>query len=571
MKKDSDLRLNLQRIDGKGYKAYKDIKGRYNFKNYELIIDHVQGDPFALPSRVRIVMSMAESGFGPNLYSNKSRKTAFCDFITRSFHLTAKRITVKNRGSGKSGLITIDHPGQEILERTSVLVNNSHLEVRFVMGFPAFGRRIAGKHAEEMFFEELPKIVCESLYLSALDESKLNRHIETSEDADAIRRQLSDIHCIAFIADGAILPRKTGIDPRPLENGDVIPFKSPKSYLVELSVPNAGIIKGMGIPTGITLIVGGGYHGKSTLLSAVEMGIYNHIPGDGREFVISHPDAVKIRAEDGRRVEKVWITPFISNLPFQRDTTAFSTDDASGSTSQAANIMEALEIGAACLLIDEDTSATNFMIRDQRMQMLVSKDNEPITPFIDRIRQLKDEFRVSTILVIGGCGDYFDVADNVICMNCYLPEDVINQTTEIVNKYPTDRIKEVSGKFGSVIHRIPDNKSIDPSRDRHAVKISEKGVNGIVFGKHMIDLGSIEQLVSSSQTRAIGDAINLCKKYINTEQSLKDVLEMLLTEINKNGLSVLNSNPMGNYAQFRKYELAAAINRLRTLKMDQKK
>ena len=101
----------------------------------------------------------------------------------------------------------------------------------------------------------------------------------------------------------------------------------------------------MGIRKGITLIVGGGYHGKSTLLKALEAGVYNHIAGDGREFVITDDTAFKLRAEDGRSITGVDISPFIKNLPNKKDTVHFSTEDASGSTSQAANLMEALESG----------------------------------------------------------------------------------------------------------------------------------------------------------------------------------------------------------------------------------
>ena len=169
----------------------------------------------------------------------------------------------------------------------------------------------------------------------------------------------------------------------------------------------------------------------------MELGIYSHIPGDGREYVATDPKAVKIRAEDGRFVEKVNISPFIKSLPLLRDTLRFSTDNASGSTSQAANIMEALEMGARVLLIDEDTSATNFMIRDRRMQELVQKAHEPITPFIDKVRQLYQDQRVSTILVMGGSGDYFEAADTVIWMNNYRPFAVTRES-------PGDR-RKISG------------------------------------------------------------------------------------------------------------------------------
>jgi predicted ABC-class ATPase len=373
-----ELRRILLKIDGRGYKAYGDIKGIYQYGEFVLLIDHVQGDPFATPSRFRVRIGRDKAGFPESTYSNKSREVALRDFLTRRFAEASRRFCRGRRGTGKGGVIVIDRPDQEILERTSVLVDGGLIEARFRVGLPAFGRTIAGKIAETMLFKELPEIVRASLSYHLFDEKLLFRHIETSEDADELRKGLKSRGLIGFVADGAVLPRASGVDSRPLGKGRVVPFESPDTLRVEIMLPNRGKITGMGVSRGVTLIVGGGYHGKSTLLRAIELGIYNHVPGDGRELVVSDPSTMKIRAEDGRRIEKVDISPFINNLPFGRDTGAFSTEDASGSTSQAANIIEAVEVGAEVLVMDEDTSATNFMIRDHRMQELVSKDKEPI-------------------------------------------------------------------------------------------------------------------------------------------------------------------------------------------------
>jgi len=503
-----DLRGILQRIDGRGYKAFKDIKGEYDFDEFALIIDHVQGDPFADPSRVRVRVPQKIAGFPEDTRESKSREIALRDFLTRRFFEAARKFTKGNRGTGKSGVISIDRPGQEILERTSAFVTDDHVEARFVMGLPAFGRKIAGRHAEAMFFEELPAIVKASLLFANLVGDDLYGHIRTTEDADFLRDSLGGLNLIAFVANGSILPRASGINPLPMKEGTVIPFESPESLRVEITLPNRGAIKGMGIQTGVTLIVGGGYHGKSTLLRALELGVYNHIPGDGRERVVTDPATMKIRAEDGRRIEKVNISPFINNLPFGKGTADFSTEDASGSTSQAANIIEAMEVGGTVLLIDEDTSATNFMIRDHRMQELVSKDKEPITPFIDKIRQLYREMGISTVLAIGGSGDYFDVADRVVCMIEYRPFEVTEESRKIAEKYSAERTPEGGDSFGDVTERIPFAKSFDPSRGKREVKITSKGLQSIDFGTHTIDLGALEQLVDMSQTRAIGDAIH---------------------------------------------------------------
>ena len=566
MRTTGDLRRILRRIDGKGYKAYKEIEGAYDCGEHTLFLDHAQGDPFASPSLARVRVPQKVALLPRDTYSNKIREIALRDFLTRKFFDASRRFCKGDRGTGNSGVISIDRPPQETLERTSAFVTELYVEARFVVGLPAFGRTVTARHAEAMFFEELPQIVHASLLFQNLDERALREHIEIAEDADFLRDRLDHLGLVAFVADGAILPRASGVDPRPLTKGVVVPFESPESLRVMVKLPNRGAITGMGIPKGVTLIVGGGYHGKSTLLRALELGVYNHIPGDGREFVVTNPYTMKIRAEDGRRIEKVDISPFIANLPFGQDTSAFSTEDASGSTSQAANIVEALEMGAQVLLIDEDTSATNFMIRDHRMQELVSKDKEPITPFIDKVRQLYQDIGVSVVLVMGGSGDYFDVADHVICMVEYRPCDLTEQARVIAEKYGTERRSEGGKRFGRISERIPLAHSFDPSKGRREVKISSKGLQSIAFGTHTIDLGAVEQLVDISQTRAVGDAIYYATKYMDGKKTLRQIIDAVLKGIREEkGLDLLGPVLVGDYATFRGLELAAAINRLRTL------
>jgi len=564
------LRDRLRKIDGRGYKAYKSIKGDYGFSFFTLSIDHVQGDPYAAPSRVRILVGSKSAGFKEETYREPSRRVALEDKITRMFAAAVGKHVSGRRGSGKSGKVSIDFPGQEILERTSCFVYDGDLEVRFVVGLPAGGRRILARQAEEIFFDEIPAIAREALVYGNIDQAALERHLDVNEDQDFIRKNLKDMGLIAFIAEGSILPRRSGIDDRPMkkEGGmEVVPFRSPETMLVTLDTPHAGEVRGMGIPEGITLVAGGGFHGKSTLLKALERGVYNHVPGDGRELVVTREDAVKIRSEDGRSVRGVDISPFISNLPFGVDTEDFNTVNASGSTSQAANIVEALEAGSRFLLIDEDTSATNFMIRDERMQALVAKDREPITPFIDRVKDLYEKEKVSTVLVMGGSGDYFNVAHRVIMMDTYLPYDVTSQAEEIVRSVGTGRVREGGEGFKSIAVREPLPNSFDPSRGRRKVKIKAAGLDRILFGRHEIDLSAVEQLVSVSQTRAIGYIINYYyRNYCSRGRTLFEGLNMAMEQIGGNGLDRVTRFRTGDLALPRIYEVAAAINRLRTLK-----
>jgi predicted ABC-class ATPase len=493
------------------------------------------------------------------------------DFLLRRFDQQCRRVE-RRRGTGKSGLVAIDRPGQEILERTAVIVGDTGIEARFAVGLPARGRKILGREANLILMKLVPEIARRALFFESFQDdgagSSLYTHIKTNEDADYLRDAVVKQGLVGFIPDDAILPRRSGVDDRPLGEGHVIKFKSPDSLRVRFSLPNAGDISGMGIPGGVTLIVGGGYHGKSTVLNAIERGIYNHIPGDGREFAVTDPSAVKIRAEDGRRVERVNISPFISNLPFNEDTARFSTENASGSTSQAANIMEALEAGARVILTDEDTAATNFMIRDHRMQELISKDKEPITPFVDKIRQLHADLGVSTILVMGGSGDYFDVADHVIAMESFLARDVSDEARAIASKYSTERTREGGDAFGEFTPRVPQRSSLDASKGRREVKISGRGLKTILFGKHTIDLSSVEGLVHPSQVNAIGQALYYARtKYMDGTRALPEILKLVIEDMANDGLDVIDPRRMGDYAIFRSLELAAALNRLPTLKI----
>jgi predicted ABC-class ATPase len=424
-----------------------------------------------------------------------------------------------------------------------------------------------GYQAVASLCEDIPEIVYRSLQYKYLNSKKIEEHIKVVEDADYIRQQLSNRGLVAFVANGAILPRRSGIDPRPLlENA--LPFQSPPSLEVEFDCPNGGKIKGMGITEGITLIVGGGYHGKSTLLQAMELGVYNHLSSDGRELVVTNPKAVKIRAEDGRSIVGVDISPFINHLPQNRSTTNFRTTNASGSTSQAANIVEALEAGSNLLLVDEDTTATNFMIRDRRMQQLISQEKEPITPFIDKIRQLYTDYGVSTILVTGGSGDYFDVADTVIAMDNFQPYDLTEKAKAIARQFASQRSAQGGHQFGHITPRIPLAESIDPSRGRKQVKFKVRNVDEVVLGREDIELDAVEQIVDSGQLRAIASAIVYAKrKYMDNQRTLAEILDLVIEDIDTKGLDVLTDFPQGDLAGFRRFELAAAINRIRSLEV----
>ncbi len=585
MRRAEELRQILKRIDGHGYKAYKQIEGVHEFPRFTLYIDHVQGDPFAAPSKIRVRARQAVAGLPKSLFEGPTRQLALEDFLGRKVQAAIRNEVKGRRGTGKSGLIAIDAGGQEILKRTALVLTPEWVEARLFVGLPAAGRRVLAAQAEAMLCHELPRIVEAGLIWANSPHREAGQFVACVENQEHIRGQLDRLGLVAFIADGAILPRKSGASDKPLPAKQAVAFQSPESLRVtiDLLTPlpgSSGPVKsltGMGVPKGVTLIVGGGYHGKSTLLRALKRGVYPHIPGDGREFVVTCRDAVKIRAEDGRRVEQVNISPFIDELPYGRQTSAFCSDDASGSTSQAANIVEALEVGAKVLLLDEDTSATNFMVRDGRMQTLVHKQDEPITPFLDRVRELHEQFRVSTVLVMGGCGDYFDVADTVIAMRDYLPYEVTTAAKQVAGDHPTSRRVETSSPFTTVTPRVPLPESFDPSRGRRAVKIDAKAKDLILFGTEPIELRYVEQLVDLSQTRAVGNAIHLAtQRFMDSQATLCKVVDEVDKFFDQHGLDALDpfhrdERHPGAFARPRRYEIAAAINRLRTLRMRQEK
>ena len=315
MKTAQDLRNLLQSIDHKSYPAYKSTQGIYRFPGYLLSIDHVQGDPFASPSRVSIHIDGKTAGFPTELYDSRPKRIALQDHLTRLFYDEIDRFNFKAKGSGKSGLLSVSRCGQEILERSACTLNseNGALILRMQIGFPAGGRTIHAGELIRILYDFLPDCVSRSLIYRNLDKNKCQEVRALCEDQEFIRSQLRKRGLAAFVANGSVLPRLSGISERPMKKG--VPFVSPDTLEVTMQLPNRGTIKGMGLKKGITLIVGGGFHGKSTLLKALERGVYNHIAGDGREFVITDASAVKLRSEDARSINNVDISLFINHLP----------------------------------------------------------------------------------------------------------------------------------------------------------------------------------------------------------------------------------------------------------------
>ncbi|KAA8600960.1 MULTISPECIES: ABC-ATPase domain-containing protein [Vibrio] len=486
------LTAKLKKLEKQNFRAYQQIKGQYDFADFELHIDHVQGDPYASSSRFRATRAWSLTGLDWLKEKSYEYQVAARDFIARSFSEFAKQ----------EATVSIALTGQTVLDNTAVVFTDHGIEIRFRINLPADGRSILAKKAINIITFYLPKFIRRATLERELNIEAMIKHCEAVEDQDALRAQLEENNLAAFVANGSVLPRIAGNCDLPMKGA--VPFLAPESLSVTLNTPNQGDVTGLGIPKGITLIVGGGFHGKSTLLNAVERSIYNHIPGDGREGIVTATDTMKIRAEDGRCVHNLNLSNYINHLPMQKDTSDFSTQDASGSTSQAAWLQESIEAGVQTLLIDEDTSATNFMIRDERMQALVSKGAEPITPLVDRIGQLREEMDISTIVVMGGSGDYLDVADTVIQMHDYQAVDVTEKAQEVIAQHPTQRTNECETALETFVPRSLNRAALMNILTDGKFRVNAKGKESLRFGKEFADLSALEQLESTSEVNAIG-------------------------------------------------------------------
>lgn len=563
MKSSQDLRAKLRSIDHRGYPAYKYLRGQYDFGSFVLSIDHVQGDPFASPSRLSVLVSGKKAGFPAEYYDTYPKRVTLQDHLTRLFAAQLASGSKQAKGSGKSGLLGASRCGQEVLERTACRVQEGSVTLRFEAGFPARGRTIDARELEKMLFDILPDCVHASLYFQKINKNRLKAAIELCEDQQYIREQLPALGLCAFLANGSVLPRQSGVSDRPMQ--DAVAFQSPASMEVTLNLPNRGSVTGMGIPKGITLFVGGGYHGKSTVLQALQYSVYNHIGGDGRELVITDESAWKLRSEDGRSVTGVDISPFIRQLPGRRDTRHFSTEDASGSTSQAANLMESMESGSTLLLIDEDTSATNFMIRDKLMQQVVAPEEEPIIPFIERVRSLYEDFGISSVIVAGSSGSYFHVADTVVQMKEYVPYDITGRAKEAAAAFPVFSAKQ--GKFPAYsANRCPKANAAVKRDDR--LKLKAMGTHELLLGRDAVELRYLEQLRDSEQTMALAYLL----KYLQLQTmdgkknmaALADQLEALLDTQGLEGLFE-RGDVRSSLARPRRQEILACVNRYRQL------
>ena len=590
MKNKEDLKKELIKIDHKSYGMYKTLGGSYSYGNYILHIDHVQGDPFASPSRLRFEVKKETHGFPEEYYEEKHRRLALEDQVLRRFLRQLRQLDKGSMGSGKSGRITTCPANQTVQERIAVVFSKDRMELRFEMGFPARGRTIMAKEMQKLVFDILPELAESCLFYRKWDtksKSFLEKAVFLADDQKELRRQLKERGLTGFVANGAMLPRESGISDRPMR--DAVPFISPESLQIEIELPHKGKMIGMGIPKGITVIVGGGYHGKSTLLKALEQGVYNHIAGDGREYVVADVTGMKIRAEDGRSILHTDISLFINHLPAGQDTVDFSSENASGSTSQAANLIEAMEAGAELLFLDEDTSATNFMVRDDFMQEVIQREKEPITPFLERAGDLYEKAGISTILVAGSSGAFFYIAHKILQMDSYRPVDITERVKMLCREYKAPRI-QAPGFFLSefqtplVFHNTEKNNrdrgfsqrgnarggkygrgGQENGSARERKKIKTLGKDMFSIDRETVDLRYAEQLADGEQTAALAYLLRFAlEQGTEGKKTMRQTVELLWKTLETRGWEPFCSSyvPCG-LAKPRKQEIFACLNRYR--------
>lgn len=555
-----DLLISL---NGKGYKSYKTLQEKsYPFPPFTLRFEHVQGDPFAAPSRLTLSTKLSKIGFSPTFYDTPIKKLALEDYLLRVVHKNISTLKGRVKGSGRSGEIAVQSPSQKIILRSGIKIDNDSITLVLFAGLPGDGRSVLAQECVRLFSELLPAVWEASLQADSLDLKEIQNSIKTLEDYFALRNALYENDWVAFVADGSHLPRASGVSDLPLKK-DCIAFLSPDGMRTEVNLPHKGKVSGMPIPKGITLIVGGGFHGKSTLLNAIQNAVYPHVPGDGRELIATDPTAVKIRAEDGRSTRPINISGFMENLPLVSTTENFSTQSASGSTSQAINIVEALEAESSLLLMDEDTCATNFMIRDARMQALIANDREPITPFVDRIEELYKGFGVSTLLVMGGSGDYFDSADRIVAMDSFRPTEVTQKARQIAKENPTDRKIETRSAFPRVIPRYRDLSSLNFQRGKKEYVVQIRQRITLVLGQTEIDVRYVEHLIEEGQLELCGWILKQVKDRQHQNAELTQTVQEILKEIESGELESITPYNNGMLALPRYQDVLAVINRLR--------
>lgn len=573
------LQSLLTSIANQPFQNIQKLRGNYQFPEFELSFIKMQGSPGANPASIASVkIACQDTKIPEKFYPTAESTLAVGDFLIRRFRDGISRFAQQNRGKDGSGSFNTIALSQKMLTRDSVLFNGEAIYLYFMISLPAKGPGggiFDAEQAQIMLNQELLTIVKATFFYQRYDQQTrflFAQSVEIQKNRTQIYQFMRQNDLIVFIANGASLPRHSGVDDRPAHGELVNTFQSPASLQIHIPLDGRSIT-GMGIKQGITCITGGGYHGKSTLMQAILAGVYAHIPGDGREYVVTREDAFFIRAEEGRSIRDVDISFFIADLPNGLKTVSFSTDNASGSTSQAANIVEALESGSRLLLFDEDTCATNFLVRDELIKKILDEEQEPIKPLYARVRSLWKKNKVSMIFVVGGLGYFLQKADTCLLMAHYRCEDITVKVRDRLGPIADEDLPMAD--FSAYRRLAIDN--FDPAYVNQRlnktlskrIKELRNSPRQLEYGMDLLNLETVVQLAEAPQLLAIGYCLlALRTKLGQPGAKLKTIrfwIDELEDEINSYGLAVLQPEYPGTISLPRKYELAAAINRIRSL------
>jgi predicted ABC-class ATPase len=565
MKDKRELEQILERIDGRRTKEYRSILGDFDFSRFTIKI----GDPSEGRNEIPILVRVPQqtvAGFPPHIYNSPVRRTALEDYLTRQVAKVLETLTTFDDSGVARRHIRIAEPGQQILPRTSMVITEELVEARLYVELPENNGRIDAETAKGLFFKDLFAVTDGALIYHNLDLTKVERAVDKMEDAGQIRQILPTQGLVSFIGEDSLLQRKPGTDlPAPERRRSLV---IREELIKELEVPNAGRVRGIGIPTGLTLIIGETYSGRTELMHAIVAGIYNHIDGDGREYVVTQPDAVYVASEPARSVQRVDLRTFMPVHPDQ-DSANYSADITDPCIAQAASTVEMLEVGARALLFDEGDSSPAFLSRDARFDSIIS--GTYINPLSAVAKDLVEEIGISLVVSGYNCiSEFIPIADTILYLSDYEISDITAQAKE--GDFRAIGALESAAPITEIVDKarwlVP--SSIDASKGLHDLFLDTKGKGRLIFGRTEVNLEAIRQIADKHQTRTIGAILAYAKdRYLDEARTLGEILDLIDRDLSTEGLDCLSSDPDGGYARPRRYEIAAAINRLPTLRIAQ--
>ena len=567
MKDKEDFFNVIKGLEGKPFSEYIKLIGDFDFSRYVLKISRVQDEQDEQPTLLIIRAPQSIANFPAHLFNTPIRRTALEDILTRKIAAQIDSIARYDEDGVSRRSLSIACPGQKILPRSSMVVTEEYVEARIYVDLPSRQGLTQSDIVRDIFFEDLPQIVNSTLIFCNTDENELENFVDLMEDADRVRQILPTRGWVSYLAEGAMLCR-LGHSDLPDFNR-IIPLAIDSDLILEVEVPNTGSVRGIGIPAGITVILGDAYSGRIELMRALASGVYNHIPGDGREMVITVPDAVYVAAEAGRSIQKVDVSPFITELPSSADPKHYTCPQADRTAAQAASTVEAMEVGARVLMFDESESCAEFLGSDSRLAYVSGGSKRNVTPLALRARQIADEMGIS-IVVAGSTSvtEFIPIADTVLRIHDFKIQDVTKQAKQIA--ITVDTAGTEPAEIGNLLEkgRWVAPSSIDPSTGCRDAKIAAPETHLLEFGRSLIDLSQNAQLADIHQTKTIGRILYYAKnRYLEESRPIREVLDLVDRDLSTEGLESLSRDLQGDLARPRRYEIAAALNRLETLRI----